>query len=144
MLLVRGWNITRALEQDPRRVSLAESATQSKFEIFKAFDRLGAKVRGRPRVFEDVRVSKLAQSLDRAIQLGGRHSLLRQLATERLRVIQPLLCLATELLRILGRQTSGVALRSTTTRGAAAAGRSTIGHLLPVAAALTLSLTVRL
>lgn len=111
MLLVRRRNIARAFEQNASRIAFTESASQSEFEIFEAFDRLGAKVRSGPRVLKDACVGELTQPVDRAIQFRGRKSLLRDLLAERLGVVEPLLCFAAELLRIFGRQTSTVRLR---------------------------------
>ena len=146
MLLVGGRHITRSLEENSGRIAFAESAAQSKFEIFEAFDRFGTKVSRCPRVFEHARVSQLAQPFDRAIQFGRRQSLFCQIAAQCLGVIEALLGFAAELLCIFGRQAAAIELRTAAARRTGAVGCTTVAHLLSVAAtlALALSLSVRL
>jgi hypothetical protein len=79
MLLVRRRNIARAFEQNASRIAFAESAPQSEFEIFEAFDGFGAQVGSRSRVLKNARVGELTKPVDRTIKLRGRQSLLRDL-----------------------------------------------------------------
>jgi hypothetical protein len=138
VLLVRRGDIARTLEQDARRITAAEGATKSEFEIFKAFDGLRAKISGGAGVLEVLRVRHLTKVVDRFVELLRRDAVLREFFAQRFRVGETLRGFSAELLRVvwceaLTRETAATRNATGILVGSAHSGLLAVATLLPAA-----------